>query len=273
MNNFYLFFFKKEVKQLLLDELEIKIPSLNLSFSNKSFISMKGDESIFETLKKMDIIFATRIGIFKAKVSEKPEISSTSVQVSESQWWCYEKLNNHQDTFDYVPSELPAMAPARAYFKIKEAHEIFKLNIKSSDSIIEIGSAPGGISYYLLELGVKLISIDPALMEPHLLEQYADRFTHLKESIFDIQSQHLPRTCDWFISDLNLDGDLNINQSAKIIKMYPKIKGAFITIKTPRSEDINRISKWTIGFKQKFKVNIINLPSHRREIGLVLTRK
>lgn len=273
MNKFYLFFFKQEVKQLLLDELEIKLPSLNLSFSNKSFISMKGDESIFETLKKINIIFATRIAIFTEKVSEEPESTSSSVKVSENQWWCYEKLNNHHDTLEYIQSELPAMAPARAYFKIKEAHEIFKLNIESSDSIIEIGSAPGGISYYLLELGVKLVSIDPAIMEAHLLEQYAKNFTHLKDSVFNIQSHHLPKTCDWVISDLNLDGDLNINQSAKIIKMYPNIKGAFITIKTPRSRDINRLSKWTIGFKQKFKVNIINLPSHRREVGLILTRK
>ena len=180
-------------------------------------------------------------------------LDNMSVQFMGRRWWIF-----FLDGYNFV---------------CKEAHEIFRLDIKPSDSIIEIGSAPGGISYYLLELGVKLTSIDPAVMDPHLLEQYAKNFTHLKESIFDIQSQHLPSYCDWVISDLNLDGDLNINQSGKIIKMFPNLKGAFLTVKTPRSEDIKRISKWTIGFKQRFKVNIINLPSHRKEIGIILQRK
>lgn len=257
----------------MLFEIKEKFPSLSLSFSNKEFISMKGPTSVKTKIVKKEIIFALRVGIFQSK-TETPDSTLESIEVSKNSFWNYKKLTSCVDFLPFYPSKVhPPQAPARAYSKILEATELFDLNIVPSDTIIEIGSAPGGISYFLLELGAKVIAIDPAKMHPTLFENYPSKLTHDKRSIFDIEEEDLPRNFQWVISDLNLTGGLNVSQSCRIMDFCPKLKGAFLTIKTPDPENIKNFENWKQLFTKKFRVQVVNLPSHKKEIGFILKRR
>ncbi len=257
--NFYLFFIHPDLKDLLIEELKRKHPKLNLSFSNKEFLSMKGPEGYEKFLKKHPLIFAKRMAIFLGKGKEPKGLS---LKLKTDEFWYYKTIKTHCDTYDLPLAERPEKAPARAWHKIQEACNHFDWKIKKGDSVIEIGSAPGGISYFILEQGAKLTAIDPAEMSKDL-----EGFTHIKESIFEVKKKQLPRRCDWLISDLNLKGDLNIKQCRWIADQYPELKGGFITIKTPKDFDVKHMRKWADEFNE-FNTFLIHLPSHKREIGL-----
>ncbi len=268
-NIFYLFFYDSPLKDLLLGEIALKYPELHLSFSNKSFISMKGPSGFEEKLKKNPIIFAKRQALFLSKEQTEPT-NSSFIRVSENQFWLYQTIETPIDTYDLQSVELPKEAPARAYLKIQEAHSLFNLDFKNGQIAVEIGSAPGGISYYLLKQGMKLYCIDPAKMEPALAQNFPTNFRHIMRSVFDVDRRDLYKDCNWLISDLNLEGRLNIEQSKRIMDYYPELQGAFLTIKTPKISDLNKIPLWIKFFEPDYEVTAFHLPSHRREIGFMI---
>lgn len=257
--SFYLFFTFPNLKDLLLEELRRKHPSLTLSFSNKEFLSMKGADNYSNQLIRNPLIFARRMALFIDKQSSPSEYS---IALKDNEFWNYKIINSKCDTFDLKEIEKPDEAPSRAWHKIQQACEFFHWEIQKGETVIEVGSAPGGISYYLLEKGAKLFAIDPAQMDNKF-----QNFTHIQKSIFDVDRRDLPKHCDWLVSDLNLSGDLNVAQCKRISEYYPKLKGGFITIKTPKDFDVKHMRKWESEFN-RFKTTIIHLPSHRREIGL-----
>ena len=260
------------MKQHLLRELELKFPNFNLSYSNSRFISMKCTRDDIASLSSKKVIYSLRVARFVQKLSDISSARSFE-KVKDGEYWEYETIEFQHDFLrSYPPPEPPEEAPARAYGKVEEAHRLFQLELFANQSVIEIGSAPGGITYYLLNLGLQVLSIDPANMDTKLTEDFPNQFTHLKNSIFDIKKKHLPKEAHWLVSDLNLDGKLNIDQSVRIMKMYPKMRGAFLTLKTPKTEDVKRIDSWIKKVPKDYKVEVCNLPSHRKEVGFIIQR-
>ena len=260
MEQFYLFFYDPSLKDLLLFELKDKFPQLNLSFSNKEFISMKGRPEDEGLISSNFPIMAKRVGVFMDKTEESSE---TSILVGKL-YWNYRIIKSSTDTYEIFESPLPEKAPSRAYHKMEQVVRLFNLPLKKGEQVVEIGSAPGGISYYLMEIGLKLVTIDPADFDPYVSSHYPDLFIHLKESVFDVNKDKLPRKCDWIVSDLNLAGDLNTNQVLRFLKFFPKTKAAKVALK---------IDKWKALFeKHSYKVQAFHLPSHRREIGMLVSK-
>ncbi len=60
---------------------------------------------------------------------------------------------------------------SRAEFKLLEALENFDISLPEQGRVLDLGSAPGGWSRLLLEAGLRVISVDPAHLDPRL-EQY-----------------------------------------------------------------------------------------------------
>jgi hypothetical protein len=56
---------------------------------------------------------------------------------------------------------LPAEAPSRAYMKIEEAIATLGIPMLAGETAVEIGSAPGGAAFALLERGLKVCGVDP----------------------------------------------------------------------------------------------------------------
>ncbi len=61
---------------------------------------------------------------------------------------------------------------SRAEFKLKEAFEYFKVDVKRIKSAIDIGAAPGGWSRIVSDFGIKVLAIDKAELvykSPHII--------------------------------------------------------------------------------------------------------
>ena len=274
---YLLFFPNSDQHDLLKEEIKIKLPTLKLSFSTPGMISMKSEKDIpIEKLQRQNFIYTKRIGIFKEKLSAINDLKKDEdfFEVKDNQFWLYQVISTKFDRLKAPSFKLPTESPSRSWLKMKEAHHFFNLPLKNEERVVEIGCAPGGISLYLLSEGLLVYAIDPASMSDMLLQKYPDRFHHLKKSIFDIQKKDLPKDFEWIIVDLNLKGDLSIQQALRISKMTSSLKGIFMTVKTPKIQDVKKIDMWKKSLRKlkNFKLYAFQLPSHHREVGFILTK-
>lgn len=274
---FLLFFYNQGQEDLLKAELKKKAPLLKLSFSSKSIMSMKLDLPLLEKeIQDLGIIYTQRIGLFIQKESD-PSVSLGSnerlVSISENEFWRYKIIPRMTDQLDLSPIELPVESPSRSFLKMAEAKRLFDIPLCPNESVLEIGAAPGGITYYLLQNGLNVVSVDPANMDEKLKSEFPENFTHLKESIFDVEKSKLPKNVDWIVMDLNLPGDLSLSQAVHFHHFYPNVKGVILTVKTPKPRDVLKISRWILDLSEKkYDVFPFQLSSHRREIGLLLRK-
>lgn len=78
---------------------------------------------------------------------------------------------------------------SRAEFKLLEALEVFGLELPEEGWALDLGAAPGGWTRLLLEAGLHVIAVDPAELDPRLIQQsqldhyrgYAERY--LEEAV------------------------------------------------------------------------------------------
>ncbi len=161
---------------------------------------------------------------------------------------------------------------SRAYFKLSEALLWSGITIQPGDHCVEIGSAPGGACQLLLEKGAKVIGIDPAEMEPGILEH--DNFVHIRKRGTDVKRKEF-RNTKWLISDLNADPNFSIETVAEIVN-HPlvDVKGIILTLKfsewknTSSIPDLMKAAK-ALGFQV---VKARQLAFNRREICLVAVK-
>ena len=126
------------------------------------------------------------------------------VLVEPDQWW----IGYHFATT--VAGRWPGGVPpidcsveriSRAYFKSSEAIAWSGISILPGDCCAEIGSAPGGCCERLLELGAKVIGIDPGEMEPELLTN--PNFVHIRRRGHEVKKRDL-KDVKWLFADLNM---------------------------------------------------------------------
>ncbi|MCM2278192.1 MAG: hypothetical protein NDJ89_08960 [Oligoflexia bacterium] len=106
--------------------------------------------------------------------------------------------------------ELPWPAqevPSRAYLKCEEAIRVTEMPLSPGETVLELGSAPGGALLALLERGLDVIAVDPAeLAGP--VESFARangrRLTHLRRRAEALHIADLPARVDWLFSDMNV---------------------------------------------------------------------
>lgn len=110
-------------------------------------------------------------------------------------------INNYLDHQEIITKD---NIPSRAYFKIADAITLAQIKIKESQTVLDIGSSPGGISYYFLKHGLKVIGIDAAEMHPSCICN--KNFTHLKIPLEKVKCDQLSKYLfDLIVIDINLD--------------------------------------------------------------------
>lgn len=167
--------------------------------------------------------------------------------------------------------ELPAEAPSRAWLKIEETIRLFKLDLKSGETAIELGSAPGGAVMALLDRGLHVRAVDPAMMDP-MLNRYAE-YRHLKKPFQELTVSETAGA-DWWLSDLNLAPGSVLSHMGRLLREVEKPRGLIITLKLAKPEVAReikqhreRVQEW--GFR---KTHVRLLPSHHQEVVLVALR-
>ncbi|MFZ4715026.1 MAG: SAM-dependent methyltransferase [Bacteriovoracaceae bacterium] len=162
--------------------------------------------------------------------------------------------------------ELPVEAPSRAYLKIAEAFYLFRPSILPGETIMEIGSAPGGASYYLLSQGYKVIGVDNAQMDEKVFHH--PNFKLIKKVAGSVEASDFSDKVKWLAMDINVKPEIAFIELKKILPHLPDLKGALLTLKMPKvdgylevPEYLKRLSK--LGFK---KLTPIQLFYNKQEV-------
>jgi len=205
------------------------------------------------------------------------------VAVKPGEWW----LGVHRHArgcgplaggnFAFEPLE---GAPSRAWQKIEEAIACFELPLRPGASVVEIGSAPGGIVLALLRRGMHVVGIDAAAMSPEV-QRYArshagrSSFRHLTTSASRVTARDLPRGVDWIVSDINAAPPVTLAAVDHIAGLCPqRPRGIIATLKLGEPGLEARIP----GYLQRMKragyahVACRQLPANRREVTLAAWR-
>jgi len=172
------------------------------------------------------------------------------------------------------PGGVPPLPPvsqviSRAYFKAAEAIWWSQLPIKAGEQAVEIGSSPGGACQFLLDQGLHVTGVDPAAMDPKLLEH--PRFTHWRR-----RSPAVPRRWfrpfRWLLADANVAPGYTLDTVEAIVS-YPtstRLVGLLLTLKLSDWDEAeklpeyrHRVLQW--GYRQ---VHIRQLAFNRQEVCL-----
>ncbi|MDR1963657.1 MAG: hypothetical protein LBQ50_07755 [Planctomycetaceae bacterium] len=100
-----------------------------------------------------------------------------------------------------LPLEIPDNAVSRAWLKFEEGIRWAGFPIVEGDCCLDIGASPGGGSQVLLARGATVLGVDPAAIDPVVLNH--PQFTHLQNRISQTKRM-LYRNVRWLIADMNV---------------------------------------------------------------------
>lgn len=289
-------------EKLLKEEIAIKYPKLSFAYSRPGYVTFKDTTGTLNLNSKLNLVFARAYGISLGKVDKnnlENEIKKYSInkihrfsfisgessgenantedtvldilEVKEGEYWLGMRII-HKYSW-HIPGAnpniiLPEDAPSRAYLKIAEALIWTNYNSKKNEIVLELGSAPGGASYALLEKGFKVYGVDNALMNESILKN--PLFTNIKEPMQRVQDSDIPKPCHLLVSDVNVLPSLILGQLKRFISIRPSIHTVYYTLKIGDKISVKEILKHietfkTFGFTE---VHATQLPSNRSEILL-----
>ena len=174
----------------------------------------------------------------------------------------------------YVP--IPEDSPSRAWAKIEESFRWSGVYPCEGEYVVELGSAPGGISFALLSRGLYVHGVDPGLMAPNVLNyvgRRGNKYTHHTLAAASLERQALPKRYQWIVSDMNLAPMVALKYLERYVALGKgELKGAFITLKI--NDDgifaaLPRLYERIAAFGAR-EVRYVQLPSHRNELVAIL---
>jgi 23S rRNA (cytidine2498-2'-O)-methyltransferase len=177
---------------------------------------------------------------------------------------------HHFQTPGEVSSILEREVPSRAYYKLAEAFEAFDLPFDHQETVLELGSAPGGASLFLLEQDLRVLGVDPAEMDPGVLRNI--NFKHLRKPFETLTEQDFRQGIDWIISDINLPPTVVLKEVFRLLT-FLQPRGLLLTLKMNDLKHLEVVASIREQMrKQGFRrVELKYLPSHRKEICLFAT--
>lgn len=298
MTQFYFALTNPEAEGLLKLEVSKSYSDLKLSYSRPGFLTFKGERSLnFSPL--MSRVSGVSLGKFtkndlrfeKAWVWKRdndlvipPELELISqkslfrvgekvtliMMIGADEFWVGEYIlkKTHFQTPGEVSSIEQRQVPSRAYYKIAEAYEAFDLPFDHQEIALELGSAPGGASLFLLEQDMKVIGVDPAEMDPTILK--SNFFRHIKRPFETLRPEDFKSEVDWIISDINLPPTVVIKEVERLLKFLSP-RGLVLTLKINQDKHMGYLQYAVEAMKKNnfTRVELKYLPSHRQEIALI----
>lgn len=192
------------------------------------------------------------------------------------EWWIgYHRAVRRHERWagGAIPVSLPEHAVSRAYAKIQEAIAWSDLPLAAEDECVEIGCAPGGASQALLERGMFVTGIDPAVVDAAVLAH--PRFRHLKKRGKDVRRKEFEGV-RWLAADMNIAPEATLEEVEAIVQ-HPglSIRGMVLTLKltdwkmaAKLPEFVARVRSW--GYRE---VRTRQLTTGGQEVCLVALKR
>lgn len=92
---------------------------------------------------------------------------------------------------------VPGDRPSRAARKLAEAFVWLGISPEPGERCVDLGAAPGGWSYVLLDKRARVVAVDPARLSPDLMNRRG--LTYVKRSAFDFEPDE---PVDWLFCDM-----------------------------------------------------------------------
>ncbi len=132
---------------------------------------------------------------------------------------------------------------SRAYYKAAEAITWSGFDMQAGDLAVEIGSAPGGACGRLLELGMQVIGIDPADMDPRIMGH--PKFRHIRARAGDLPRKEY-RGVKWLLVDSNVKPFKTLITVENIVtNRNSQIRGLLITLKIGEYSEARLVDEWS----------------------------
>lgn len=173
-------------------------------------------------------------------------------------------------------------APSRAYSKTLELLALGELSVSPGQRVVELGAAPGGGTVAWLEQRAAVTAIDPADMAPVVAElatRMGAPYRHLRVSAGEVAASELPRNPDYLYSDMNLAPAVVLRYLERLCALVGAPKRALLVnfkVNDQKVEDqlpglLQRVG--ALADRLGCDLRSAQLPSHRKEIGVVLRRR
>ncbi|MEM9365827.1 MAG: SAM-dependent methyltransferase [Planctomycetota bacterium] len=161
---------------------------------------------------------------------------------------------------------------SRAYFKAAEAIAWSGFEMLPADVAVEVGSAPGGACGRLLELGLQVIAIDPAPMDPRIAGH--PKLKHHAARAGDLPRKHY-RGAKWLLVDSNVRPEATLSTVKNIVTHRQcHFRGLLITMKLGTYERAREIDAWVATIRSWPRVTDIRvrqLARNRCEVCFAVT--
>ena len=133
---------------------------------------------------------------------------------------------------------------------------------------LELGSAPGGASWALLQRGMKVIGLDTGSMDARVLAH--PNYSHLSIPAGEVSLRALPQQVDLLASDMNLHPGLAIKYVEYLARqLYPRYLVLTLKMNNAQVESeipalLQQVRRFAPG-----EVYARQLPSNRSEITVI----
>jgi 23S rRNA (cytidine2498-2'-O)-methyltransferase len=136
---------------------------------------------------------------------------------------------------------LPEGKVSRAWLKLDEAITTFRIPFASGQRAIELGASPGGACQRLLEAGLQVVGVDPALVDERVSDH--PRFEQWRMRARDVRLKAL-RGFRWVVADMNIDPTSTMESLERVVTAPgSRVRGIVATLKLPtleRAADVPR---------------------------------
>lgn len=190
-------------------------------------------------------------------------------------WYGTHRVDSPQQAWPggVIRFPVPDRIISRAYCKTREAMVWSRFPFRPNDCCVEIGCAPGGSAQALLEQGLKVIGIDPAEVDPGLIQHPG--FTHIRKRGSEVRKKLLA-DARWLFADSNVAPSHTLDTVEDIVSnKHTNLRGMILTLKLADPELLNEVSGYAgrirgMGFQY---VRPRLLASNRNEICVAALRK
>ena len=166
---------------------------------------------------------------------------------------------------------LPEAVVSRAWLKLDEAIATFGIEWGPGVRVIELGSAPGGACQRLLEAGLEVVGVDPALVDPTVASQ--PRFTQWRMRAREVPLRRFAGV-KWLLADMNIDPQGTLASLGRVATAKGvKLEGIVATLKIPDWSRAAELPTWLATFRGwGFEARARQLSSGGREVCVVALR-
>ena len=169
---------------------------------------------------------------------------------TEDRWW----IGWHRATTPSTcwpgglyPGAIPGDKVSRAWLKLDEAIHSYAIDFRPGSRAVELGASPGGACQRLLEAGLEVVGVDPALVDPCVAA--LPGFTQWRKRARDVPLRDL-RGFDWVVSDMNIDPVSSMESVGRVVTAPgSRVEGIIATLKLPDWSRAAALDTWLAQFQ------------------------